>query len=320
MKDALAFDSKDLSDIEDAVQDIKVLKESFQKHIMAMKSDYLDRVGDIKSDVFVSEIVDMFSDSNVRQKFYQRWRELEDIYNIISPDEFLRPYLDDFDKFARIYRIVRMYYDNSVKPDIDLSEKTAKLVRENTSIGEFNPPKTMYSINERTLSQIKSDQKTDRERILSMINSIQNEVESNKKEQPFLISIGEKANEIATMYTEGQKLSEEIAKELESIIDEIIEANKEQKSRKMSPDIFSLFWFIKKKGVASPEKIASYMAAVLTKYPKWRTNSRQERDIRLELNKALEMNVEDDDIDQIKKNAEIAKEIIDRMKANGNGK
>lgn len=320
LKDALAFDSKDLSDIEDAVQDIKVLKESFQKHIMAMKSDYLDRVSDIRSDVFVSEIVDMFSDSNVRQKFYQRWRELEDIYNIISPDEFLRPYLDDFDKFARIYRIVRMYYDNSVKPDIDLSEKTAKLVRENTSIGEFNPPKTMYSINERTLSQIKSDQKTDRERILSMINSIQNEVESNKKEQPFLISIGEKANEIATMYTEGQKLSEEIAKELESLIDEIIEANKEQKSRKMSPDIFSLFWFIKKKGVASPEKIASCMAAVLTKYPKWRTNPRQERDIRLELNKALEMNVEDDDIDQIKKNAEIAKEIIDRMKANGNGK
>ena len=69
------------------------------------------------------------------------------------------------------------------------------------------------------------------------------------------------------MYTEGQKLSEEIAKELESLIYEINEANKEQESLKMSPDIFSLYWFLKKKEIQGPEKIATYMATVLTKYP-----------------------------------------------------
>ena len=320
LKDALAFDSKDLSDIEGAVQDIKILKESFLEKITAMKSDYLDQLSNNRPDVIVSEIVEMFSDPNVRQKFYGRWRELEDIYNIISPDEFLRPYLDNFDVFARIFRILRMYYDNSGKPDMDLSEKTAKLVRENTSIGEFNPPKTTYSINERTLSQIKSDHSTERERILSMINSIQDEVDNKKKEQPYLISIGERAKEIAQMYTEGQKLSEEIAKELESLIYEINEANKEQESLKMSPDIFSLYWFLKKKEIQGPEKIVTYMARVLTKYPEWRVNPRQERDIRLELNNALEMNTKDDDLSQIKKNAELAKEIVDNLKVNGNGK
>ena len=79
-------------------------------------------------------------------------------------------------------------------------------------------------------------------------------------------------------------------------------------------------WFLKNKGIKDSEKIATEMASVFRKYSKWRTNSRQERDIRLELNKALASHGNSEDIVQIQKNTEIAKEIIDRLKANGNGK
>jgi type I restriction enzyme R subunit len=320
LKDALEFDSKDLSDIEDVVQDIEVLKRSFFEKIGAMKSDYLDRLSENKPDRVVSEIVEIFSDVNTRQRFYARWRELEDMYNIISPDEFLRPHLDDFEKFARIFNILRMYYDNKQRPDIDLSEKTAQLVRENTSIGEFKPPKSTYSINDETLSKIKTDHETDRERILSMINSILNEVAHNLLKQPYLISIGERAEQIAQMYGQGQESSENTAKELESLIREMNEASKEQNTMKMSPDIFSLYWLLKNKGIKEAEKIATAMSSVFLKYSKWRTNSRQERDIRLELNRALAYYGKSKDISQIQKNTEIAKEIIDRLKANGNDK
>ena len=320
LKDALEFDSKDLSDIEDFVRDLDVLKKSFSEKINEMKSDYLDKLSDTKMDRVTSEIVEMFADENERQRFYARWRELEDMYNIISPDEFLRPHLENFGRFARIYNILRMNYDNRQKPDLDLSEKTAKLVRDNTSIGEFKPPRSTYSINDETLSKIKVDHKTDRERILSMINSILNEVNHNLLQQPYLISIGERAERIAQMYGQGQESSENTAKELESIICEMNKASKEQNSLKMSSDIFSMYWFLKNKGIKDSEKIATEMASVFIKYSKWRTNSRQERDIRLELNKALASHGNSEDIVQIQKNTEIAKEIIDRLKANGNGK
>ena len=320
LKDALAFDSKDLSDIEDVVQDIEVLKKSYSEKIAAMKSEYLDRLSEAKPDMVVSEIVEMFSDQNSRQRFYGRWRELEDMYNIISPDEFLRPYLDDFEKFARIFNILRMYYDRRQRPDMDLSEKTAQLVRENTSIGEFNPPRSTYSINDETLSKIKEDHKTERERILSMINSILDEVAKNKLQQPYLISIGERAEQIAQIYGEGQESSEKTAKELESLIIEMNKANKDQKSLHMSSDVFALYWFLRNEKVQESENIATEMSAVFTKYAKWRTNSRQERDIRLELNKSLASHAMSKDISQVQKNVKIAKEIIDRLKANGNGK
>ena len=320
LKDALEFDSKDLSDIEDVVQDIEVLKKSFSEKIAAMESEYLNRLSENKPDKVVSEILEMFGDENMRQKFYARWRDLEDMYNIISPDEFLRPHLDNFERFARIYNILRMYYDNRQKPDMDLSEKTAQLVRENTSIGEFKPPRSTYSINDETLGRIKTDHKTDRERILSMINSILNEVAHNLSKQPYLISIGERAEQIAQMYGQGQESSENTARELESIICEINKARKEQNSLRMSPDIFSLYWFLKNRDIKESEEIATKMSSVFTKYSNWRTNPRQERDVRLELNRVLASYGNSKDISQIQKNTEIAKEIIDRLKANGNGK
>ena len=153
-----------------------------------------------------------------------------------------------------------------------------------------------------------------------MINSILNEVALNLLKQPYLISIGERAEQIALMYGQEQESSENTAKELESLIREMNEASKEQNSLRMSPDIFSLYWFLKNKDIKESEKIATEMSPVFTKYSKWRTNSRQERDIRLELNRALASHGNSKDISQIQKNTEIAKEIIDRLKANGNGK
>ena len=320
LKDALAFDAIDLADIEDVVQDIEILKKSFSEKITEMKSEYLNGLSDAKPDRIVGKLLEKFSDENVRQKYYAKWKDLEDIFNIISPDEFLRAYLDDFEKLARVYNILRMYYDNRQRPDLDLSEKTAQLVRENTTAGEFLLPKSTYRIDDDTLSKIKNDQKTDRERILSMINSILNEVQQMHQDKPYLISIGERAEQIAQIYTQGQESSENAAKMLESLIREINSANKDQNNLKMSPDVFSLYWYLKNKEITDAEKIATKMSSVFSKYSKWRTNPRQERDIRLELNRTIMGISNTKDVSEIQKITELAKEIIDRLKANGNGK
>lgn len=287
LKDALAFDAKDVSEIEDVVQDVEILKQSFSEKISAMKMEYLDRLSDERPDSAVSEVIEMFSDENERQKYYARWKEIEDMYDIISPDEFLRPHLYNYEKFARIYNILRMYYDNRQKPDLDLSRKTAELVRDHASIGEFKPPKSTYSIDGETLDRIKEDHESERERILSMINSIINEVQKDAPKAPYLISIGERAELIASEYVKNQESSENIAKELEKLIVEMNDAEREKKTLNVSPDIFSLYWFLKNSGIDDAEKVAGGMSQVFDKYSNWRTNSRQERDIRLELNRAL---------------------------------
>jgi type I restriction enzyme R subunit len=320
LKDALAFDAKDVEDIEDVVQDIEVLKENFTKKISEMITEYLEPLTEDQPDKVVSEILENLKDTNVREKYYSRWREIEDMYNIISPDEFLRPHLNDFEKFARIYNILRQYYDNKLMPDQDLSKKTAELVREYTSSGEFVPPKTTYKIDESTLAKINQDHKSDRERILSMINSILNAVKENLLKEPYLISIGDRAEQIAQIYAQGQESSENTAKELERLIAEIYGARNEQNSLKMSSDIFSLYWFLKNNNTKDAKKVATEMAPVFSKYSKWRTNPRQERDIRLELNRTMIAHSNSSELAVIQKNTEIAKVIIDRLRVVQNGK
>ena len=324
LRDALEFDSKDLSDLEDVIQDIEILKKSFSEKIDSMKNVYLNRLGDLTPDKVIGELLESFKEPNDRQKYYTKWKELEDMYNIISPDDFLRPFIEDFEKFARMYNILRSYYENKQKPDMDLSEKTAQLVRENTSIGDFKQPKSVYTIDDGTLERIKSEQKTEREKILSMINSIMNEVREKMANEPYLISIGERAEEIARSYRDRQESSENTAKVLESMIREINEAEADKKKMGMTSDIFSLYWFLKNKSIGSPDRIASEMIPVFSKYSNWRTNPRQERDVRLELNKAMsrytiENTIDSSRIQQIQKNTEIAKEIVDKLKANVNG-
>ena len=320
LKKALAFDNKDVSDIEDVIQDISVLKDAFREKITSLINEYGSLHSNVSPDRQVGIILDTFREAEKRQQFYARWKELQDIYDIISPDEFLRDFLFDYERLARIYNILRQYYDNSQKPDVDLSRKTAELVRNNTKTSDFKAPGSVYRINENTLERIKSDHHTDTERILSMINSILNYVEENLKREPYLISIGERADEIAKMYKQGQEASESIARELEALINKVNEASEERKDLKMPPDIFTVYWMLKNDSINRPEDVATQMVSVFEKYSSWRSNPRQERDIRLELNKAINRNSMDLTPDKVGKNASVAKQIVDRLKVAGNGK
>ncbi len=319
LKDALAFDTQDIFDIEGVVQDIEILKNNFSSKMGVMESEYLAGLKGIAPDKVIGDLLEMFKDGKLREKYYTEWKNIEDMYDIISPDEFLSPYLEEFGDLARIYSILKQEYENMYKPDQGLSGKTAELVRENTK-SEFVNPKTIYTINDKTIEKIRLDHKTDRERVLSMINSIISNVEQNGMEQPHLIPIGERAAKIAESYSQGQISSEDAAKELESLLIQINEANREQKELKMPRDVFSLYWFLKNNKILDPENIATEMSNVFEKYSMWRTNTRQERDIRLELNRALASHSDNKDIEVIKKNVKIAKEIMDSLKVGGNGK
>jgi type I restriction enzyme R subunit len=46
-------------------------------------------------DKVVKYILKIFADEKERQKFFEIYEELKDIHEILSPDDFLRDYLDD---------------------------------------------------------------------------------------------------------------------------------------------------------------------------------------------------------------------------------
>ena len=64
-----------------------------------------------KGDKAAEAVLEHFRDKEKREEFYAFFQELEDIYEILSPDAFLRPFLDDYDELLRMFQLVRAAYD-----------------------------------------------------------------------------------------------------------------------------------------------------------------------------------------------------------------
>lgn len=72
---------------------------------------YLNIGEGLNGDKKIESILEYFRDKDLRQEFYKYFRELEEVYEILSPDAFLRPFMRDYDQLVQMYRLVRSAYE-----------------------------------------------------------------------------------------------------------------------------------------------------------------------------------------------------------------
>src|SRR3990170_3447616 len=187
LEQALSFDSADISGI---VKDIETLKQRFSEMIKKAKTDYLTLIKGKTKDKAVEAVLDHFRNDTKRQDYYEFFKELSIIYEILSPDAFLRPYIDDFDTLARMYKILIEAYEPGVIIDREFTRKTAKLVQENTKCEKIKSTLDIYEINENTLRKLQEDGSSDTEKVFNLLRSIDVIVEKGTDVTPYLHSIG----------------------------------------------------------------------------------------------------------------------------------
>ena len=72
---------------------------------------------------------------------------------------------------------------------------------------------------------------------------------------------------------------------MKDLIEDINSAKKERIKKRMSSDVFSVYWLLKNQGIEKAEEIAKEMEEAFRKYPHWKTSEEQERKIKQELYK-----------------------------------
>lgn len=291
LEKALAFDS---SDIEGVLTHLDRLKDDFREMMEEARAKYLPVIAQKRDDKAVEAVLTSFIDEKRRQDFYDFFRKLEDIYNILSPDASLRPYLTDFDTLARMYCILREAYDPGVRIDHEIARKVAELVQKHTKQSAFEPVLEVLDINEQTLRKLEETKVSDTQKVFNLVKSLFVATGEQAKVAPYLISIGERAERIAALYKQRQIDTQEAMKELKELVNEINSARHEQEEKRMSTDVFSVYYLAKKEGVSAPEDVANHMMPVFEQYPHWKRSEAQEREVRKEFYKALsKSNVED---------------------------
>ncbi|GAB4481012.1 MAG: HsdR family type I site-specific deoxyribonuclease [Anaerolineales bacterium] len=291
---ALSFDSQDVSGV---VEGIEVLQERFAELMETARTNYLPLSAGKSADKAAEALLEHFRDKERRESFYAYFRELEEAYEILSPDAFLRPFLEDYQRLVEMYRLLRSSYEPHVLVDKSFLRKTAEIVQKHTATDAVHEPTATYEIGAGVLLRLVQENKPDTVKVFNLLKELYRLVAAKGKEQPHLIPIGERAEAIRKLFEERQLSSQEALKALDQLVTQLQEAEQERRQSALSPQAFAVAWWLRlQKGLAAgqAQAIATQIEPAFKEHPHWTTSSAQERELRQKLYKALiEAKVED---------------------------
>jgi len=123
--------------------------------------------------------------------------------------------------------------------------------------------------------------------VFNLIKAFYGLVGARKEKEPYLIPIGERAEQIARLFYAGQISSQKALKELQDLVEELRAAEEARRETDLSPEGFAVFWYLEGKGVDRAREIALAAEDALRKFPHWDWDPAQERELRKELYKAI---------------------------------
>ena len=282
MHKALSFDS---DEVDAVIEDLDMLFNVFNnricQHIRAiqLEGEQIDNIERI--------IYEDFSDTEKRKKFIQEVKEIESMYDILSPDKKLHPLLKNYQKLIEVKQLLQNAYAEKTSFLGALSKKTENLIKNNAKIIKISSGET-FEINAESLSKIKKDESTsDSIKIMNLIKAIVKISEDDKTKNPTLISISEKAKDTLKRFKENQDLSKEILQVLMQLAQDIINAKKEQVASGLDSNTFLIYWEIKGKNIKNAKNLAMDIERCFGKFEHFKSNSEEMRQLKVELYKLL---------------------------------
>ncbi|WP_029215058.1 HsdR family type I site-specific deoxyribonuclease [Kallotenue papyrolyticum] len=284
---ALAFDSQD---VEGVVEGLDVLQTHFAAMIQEARATYLPIAQGETEDKAAEAVLLRFRDKEDREAFYRFFRELEEIYEILSPDPFLRPYLEDYQALVAMYRLLRSAYEPHVPVDKSFLRKTAEIVQKHTATQAVHEPAATYEIGAGALLALIQETTPETVKVFNLLKELHRLVEARGGGQPHLIPIGERAEAIRRAFEERQLTSRQALAELETLVQNLREAEEQRRQSTLSPEAFAVAWWLrvqKRLDAGRADELATAMEPAFRQFPYWATSSSQERELRKALYKAL---------------------------------
>jgi type I restriction enzyme R subunit len=269
------------------IDDIEVLKDRFVEQLEHGRQKYLPIPAGKKGDKAVEAVLEHFRDKERRDEFFAYFRELEELHEIISPDKFLRPFLKDYGTLADMVQTVRAAYDRGILYDKSFLRKTAELVRQHTTSYEIGRPTKLVKLTPDALQAIADQDAPDTVKVFNLLKAIDQLTGQEACREPYLLSIGDKAEQIAQRFEDRQETTQATLDELRKLIEEVRQARQERDASQRSPEAFAVYWLLKRDGVDSADAVAKAAEEAFREYPHWQTSEHQEQEVRRAFYKAL---------------------------------
>ncbi len=284
LEKALAFDSDVVGSV---IQNLDVLKQRFTTLMAEQAPPYLGLARGPYDDKAVERAIEAFGDKNGREALYTFFKELQGLYEIISPDPFLRPHLDDYGKLSVLYEVVRNAFSKQVALYRDLAKKTESLVRERVASYGLKTTLPLVAIDEKTLDALKRPDGSPDVKVINLGKSIIGAVDGEAGQQPYLYQIGDRAEAILEAYDDRQISTQQALHDLERLLAEFLDARKEREKTGLDVNAFTIYWILKQEGVSEPQAVARALDVAISRFPNYAHNAADLRRLKAELYKIL---------------------------------
>lgn len=276
LEKALAFDSDEVNAI---VKDLKLLKVLFQNKMTSKAPAYLGLIERNFNDKDIDTLVEHFRDPERRKECFKEYKEIEMLYEIISPDAFLRPFIDDYLTLTAIYDIVRKAYTKRVMVDRDFQRKTNALVQEHVSGFTTDGPLDPVKIDGNTMELIKRKRGGDGTKVINLVKSIEKTAEESS-DDPFLVAMAERALAVQESFEQRQTTTTDALAKLLMEVESNEARKKEQAAKGFDGLTFFIYRTLLDAKVGNAEGVSRKIKAAFVEYPDWKRSEAALRELR----------------------------------------
>ena len=283
LEKALSFDSEEVNAI---VKDLKLLKLLYQNKMEQLAPEFLSLIERNFDDKDVDTLIEHFRDPERRKAFFREYKEIEMLYEIISPDAFLRPYIDDYGTLSAIYDVVRKAYARQIQVDRAFLKKTSELVQQYVGTDYIRPVSEVIEINEDTIQYIKDKQAGEGSKVVNLVKSIEKKAEE-ESDDPYLIAMAERSRAVLEGFENRQTNTAEALAEL---LKEV-EKNEIRKTEQAEKGFDGLTYFVYRTlldaKVVNAEDVSRTIKKAFVAYPNWQKSEHALRELRKKVTFAL---------------------------------
>ena len=290
LKKALQFDSSDVSGV---IEDLDVLQQDFQHRIASAKSEYLEADERGTPDERLERIVfGRFLEPEARKAFYENFKEIESLWEILSPAPELRDHIATYKQLTRLYAAVRNAYAEKVGFVADLAYKTRRLIEANAEQHGLGRLTKTVTFDVATLRSLQAGDGPDEGKVFNLVRGLQKEIDDGPAAAPVLQPLKDRAERILKDLEERKTTGLAAMDLLAALAVEKEAALKAARDSGLSSRAFAVAWVLRDDAAImaaglDPQVLAREAESLLGRFPNASVNPDEQRRFRASLYKPL---------------------------------
>ncbi len=226
-----------------------------------------------------------------KRDFKQGYRELQDLYETLSPDRELvdRGIQDNYKWLTNVYVAFRRNNNREENPEENLREKTKEIIADNVEIGDIKSSYPVYKLGEEHLQQV--DQMTEPAAKANAIEHATREhLQPRFDRNPKYKSLSEKLEDIVDRWQRGDLTDPEAVEKLERVERDVIEFEEDLNEHGLNEAAHAIYSELMENysdEVADEDEaeriatdILEQFDAEIERFEGWETNSQTRKEIR----------------------------------------